>query len=720
MARIGLVSAALLLTVVGVGISATGDGADSVVVLVDRDYALASPLLRDCPAYDVSADKVMIVAPRTVAGSMPTLQARGPLAFTRVPMWVTPDSVAEETARAAGIEILFREGPNTVFRASEDAAYGLLARGFFIVKIDWVPLRRTEPAARGRLMVGGMLEARPLDSRRKRFLRSVADSVDTLRLKSTLRYLQYDDVNHRYRSRFQARPEVRQEVVPHLRDALESSLVPYGGYVTEQQFVQKLGGSFACTGAFPCDTIFVNVIGTKPGKKTSAHYVICAHYDAIAIRTPGWSDQWYMEGVAAPGCDDNGTGVASVLECARLLAPLDLDVGVKFITFSGEEPGLLGSDYYVDHLAAEDSVIAVINFDMVGYVDQVPLIEIVYDWRSQWLADQLEDVAHALDLDSPVELVNLSGVADSDHASFWKKGIPGNMLIEELYTIGGRKGGPKNPYYHTLADTLGHLTMGLAGDAVGMVAGLIARFAELPEDSMSDLALTEGSVELDWDGRDLTMPLVAGDSLEATIRAINLGKAMDEPEPYTLEVWSGRPGTGSLVHTSSPILQVLKGESTDLECTWRTSPTKYGDLTYTFALLPDRQDLESNIANNSVEVAIEIMPQVAMLTNVHVTPHPVSYTEGEPRLRFEILHPEGDFNAVMEVLIYDVLGTMVGRGYFESTPVRHDFEAGENSIEFSRLVSRPLAPGLYVCKVSIRLLGEPGLFEQAFEFAVGG
>jgi hypothetical protein len=718
-ARIGIALLAAAVMMTGFSLPGYGMSGDSVLVVVDREYAFSNAVLGDCPAYEISAEEVMVLVPEEIAIRTGFLRAGPSFGPERNPLWVTTTPLADDAARDAGVEVLFREGMNTVLTASPDAAYGLLARGYFIVEIDLRPLKTIRPAAWAEPLARALLDGRPLDEARRRFIESVVDSVDTLRFRPILHFLEYDDLNTRYRSRFQVRPEVRQQVVPYLTDKLDGFLEPYGGRVTWQEYVKKLGGSYACTPDIACDTIWVNVIGHKPGRKTSAYYVICAHYDAIASYQPGWSAQWYVDSVAAPGADDNGTGVTSVLECARLIAPLDLDVGVKFITFSGEEPGLIGSDYYVRHLAPDDSVIAVINFDMVGYVDEVPTLEIVYDWKSRWLSDQLAQVAASLDLESRTELVNLSGIADSDHASFWKMGIPGNMLIEELETTSTGKGGPVNPYYHTLGDTLGHLSMGLVGDAVKMVVGLIARYAEMPEDSLADIVLTNGSIEWNWDGRDINEPPLAGDTVSVKVRALNLGKSMDGPEAYSFEIWQGPRDTGSLIHESDVMLRLLRGEHTELTHSWRTDPADYGTTPFTFALLPLGQDVESYLDNNSVEVELDVLPLSVMLRNVHVTPNPVGAGGGErDSLRFEILHPEGDFNAVMDVWIYDITGRIVGHQMLERTPSRYEFGPGRNSVTLDRFVPGHMAPGLYICRARLTLLREPGVFDNTFKFAV--
>lgn len=704
--------------VLGLSEAAASDGEASLLVVVDREHALSNPSLQGCPAYAISADVVLVVISERVVGDMPVLEAAVALPATGLPLWVTPSAIPEVTAHRLGLEVLLVEGVNTVFAASEDAAYDLLAEGYFVVRMEPVPLHRMQPEPWRRRMAADLLERRPLDSRRGKFLQAMADSVDSLRLKDILHFLEYDDANGRYRSRFQVRPETRQEVVPYLSDMLGSYIIPYGGDVVEQEFAQKVGGAYACVDTIPCDTLFANVIATKPGRRTSAHYIICAHYDAIASRTPGWKEEWYMEDVPAPGGDDNGTGVAILLECARLLSPLDLDVSLKFIAFSGEELGLLGSAYYVDNLAPEDSILGVLNVDMVGYIDESPLLEIIYDWNSEWISDQLEDMHGVLGLDFEAEPFNLSGVATSDHFNFWKFGIPGTMLIEELRDQGSLKGPPVNPYYHTVGDTSGILDMEIIRGAGQMVVGVISRFAEIPEDSLSDIWLTDGSIEFDWPGRSARMPPVAGDSLSVEIRALNVGAAMEQVEPYAFEIWQGARNTGDLIHEGTEMVKVLEGEHADITFSWETDPDTYGDVTFTFVLLPTGEDVESDLANNTVEVDLTIMPVSAMLRDLRVTPNPVSFTQGEPKLRFEILHPEGNFNAVMDIWVFDILGNVVGRVSLEKTPLVHDFDAGDNSVDLSRVVSGEIAPGLYICKTRLRLVGESGTFETKFKFAV--
>ena len=111
------------------------------------------------------------------------------------------------------------------------------------------------------------------------------------------------------------------------------------------------------------DVDVVNVVATLPGVAESAvsrHYYVVAHYDSRA------SDPNDATG-DAPGANDDGSGVAVLLELARILAPRRLDATVVLLATSGEEQGLLGARGHAKALVdAAVDVRAVLSFDIVG------------------------------------------------------------------------------------------------------------------------------------------------------------------------------------------------------------------------------------------------------------------------------------------------------------------------------------------------------------------
>jgi aminopeptidase YwaD len=121
-----------------------------------------------------------------------------------------------------------------------------------------------------------------------------------------------------------------------------------------------------------------NVAAILPGS-SDEHLIIGAHYDHLGL---GEHDSLApsMAGQVHPGADDNASGAAGLLELARLFHAERISRkapprrSVIFIAFTGEELGLLGSGYYVNHpLRPLDKAVAMINLDMIGRVRQSKL-----------------------------------------------------------------------------------------------------------------------------------------------------------------------------------------------------------------------------------------------------------------------------------------------------------------------------------------------------------
>ena len=106
---------------------------------------------------------------------------------------------------------------------------------------------------------------------------------------------------------------------------------------------------------------YKNVVARIPGKKDPGTVLIfCAHYDSHP-------DGLVASG-RAPGADDNATGVAVLLEGARILAGDSVNNSIELVFFSNEEQDHKGSKAYVKDLAAQGRIIAgVINIDTIGY-----------------------------------------------------------------------------------------------------------------------------------------------------------------------------------------------------------------------------------------------------------------------------------------------------------------------------------------------------------------
>ena len=158
-----------------------------------------------------------------------------------------------------------------------------------------------------------------------------------------------------------------------------------------------------------------NVIGVVPGADPALAgeaVVIGAHYDHLG-----------REGDAVyPGADDNASGTAAVLGLAQSLATARLPRTLVVMLFSGEEIGLVGSDYQVRHPSAVpiERMVAMLNFDMVGRLDgrhlQVGGVDTGGSFRGLVGAAAKEV---GLDVD-----LGPAGSGPSDHTRFHDAGVP--------------------------------------------------------------------------------------------------------------------------------------------------------------------------------------------------------------------------------------------------------------------------------------------------------
>lgn len=196
-----------------------------------------------------------------------------------------------------------------------------------------------------------------------------------------------------------------------------------------------------------------NVIGVRAGARAPKEQVILsAHYDGV------------------PDCaaaDDNASGVAGVLEAARVLALRPHDRTLVIACWDEEERGLIGSEAYAARARARgDDLKAVYVYEMIGYRSAAPgsqtipagfgllfpkqverigdngnrgdFIAVVSDGASQAAAAHLERVGEAqglpvVTLPVPENLKNspiLQDLRRSDHASFWAASFPAMMITD--------------------------------------------------------------------------------------------------------------------------------------------------------------------------------------------------------------------------------------------------------------------------------------------------
>ena len=216
-----------------------------------------------------------------------------------------------------------------------------------------------------------------------------------------------------------------------------------------------------------------NVVATKPGRdaQSSLVYILCAHYDSTSPDAPADGP--------APGADDNGTGVAALLETARVLSSETFSYTMRFIAFSAEEQGMWGSVHYAAQAAAAGQNIAgVINLDMIGYDsngDRIMEVHAGTDPDSIALADAfIANISqYGLNL-QPLKYTS-NATRYSDHAPFWDHGYPAFLGIESY------RSGDFNPHYHETTDTLDHVTLSYVTDFTKAAVATLASLARPPK-----------------------------------------------------------------------------------------------------------------------------------------------------------------------------------------------------------------------------------------------
>lgn len=191
------------------------------------------------------------------------------------------------------------------------------------------------------------------------------------------------------------------------------------------------------------DRFLNNIIATKQGTTyPDKIYILSGHYDSISGNQ--------TRETRAPGADDNASGTAVVLEAARVLFPYQFKHTIKFVLFSAEEVGLVGSGYFAREAYSHDKdILGVVNLDMLAFdsnSDRIFEIHARDVANSQSLGSFLKTNVYDWAPSLSPEYIPTEGTSRSDHASFWEYGYSGILLIEDFDNF--------NPDYHSIYDLI--------------------------------------------------------------------------------------------------------------------------------------------------------------------------------------------------------------------------------------------------------------------------
>ena len=279
---------------------------------------------------------------------------------------------------------------------------------------------------------------------------STPEEIDTAKLKAHVKYLS-TDVHPRSSSNFSNLEKAGQYVFDELKAT---------GAPVEVQEVKVKG------------KIYKNFIA-RFGPSTGPLLVIGAHYDADGHSLRNWKPK----GMSTPGADDNASGVAGLLELARLLSKKPQSRSIELVAYTLEEDPHFGTQEMGSFRHARSlkesgrEVQLMLSIEMIGYFADkansqdypAPGMSTLYGDRGNFIAlvgnlsnfgvirraKALMSGATDLPVISCNAPSNLQGIDSSDHLNYWNEGYPALMVTDTAYY--------RNPHYHRPTDTFDKL-----------------------------------------------------------------------------------------------------------------------------------------------------------------------------------------------------------------------------------------------------------------------
>lgn len=266
---------------------------------------------------------------------------------------------------------------------------------------------------------------------------------------AAIAFVRQPTIDARDRLTVHANPDVLR------RDVL--ALTSFNRCGDDPRAAEYIARRFAETGARVSEQVFVarrrtyrNVVAQFDGE--GLPIIVGAHYDTFCASRP------------LPGADDNASGVAGLLELARVAAATPRRTPLILVAYANEEPPFFASDDMgsaVHARSVRQPVRGMISLEMIGcFTEQQAwpsaLLAAIYPRRGNFVAvvGRWRDVPWLRHvkrgLGATVPAVGFVGPADSgidasDHRSYWAAGIRAVMVTDTAYL--------RNPRYHTAADT---------------------------------------------------------------------------------------------------------------------------------------------------------------------------------------------------------------------------------------------------------------------------
>lgn len=337
-------------------------------------------------------------------------------------------------------------------------------------------------------------------------------------------------------------------------------------------------------GGYSADNVEATLWGEDP--TSDEIYIVCGHYDTVS---------------GSPGADDNASGTVAAIVAAHVMSQYAFNHTVRFVGFSGEEEGLLGSHEYVEEAFGNgDNIVAALNADMISFAvtdyDRTH-VKIYHDTPSYWLVTFTDNVASDYFDYINLDIIPSGSSGGSDHASFWEFGYDAIFYHEYNFS----------DYYHSPQDVIENTDRIYHTRVCRLILATLAELAEL-----APLGHIEGYVT----------DAASGDPLSADVRVLGTLKetTTDPSGYYSLSVWDD----------SSYVVAASAYGYRSLEQGVYVPPD--GTVQLDFAL----EQAEFGTIEGTVRSALDGQPLSGVEVTVLETPLPPEYTDENGHFSFDI------------------------------------------------------------------------------------
>lgn len=303
-------------------------------------------------------------------------------------------------------------------------------------------------------------------------IKRLVDAVELEEIRTTIFDLQenveLDPPHTPYRSRFTLRVKntnnPSDEALDNAAEYLFRKFESYGLEVEYDLFTISTENdpwgyvkAYGEGGTYEAKNVVATLPGTGPNKDSV--YIICAHYDSVGTNESGWFDNWKT--MAAPGANDNASGVSGVVEAARVLSKAGFDCTIKFIALAGHELGFFGSKHYAETAKGKEAIAGVLNLDGIGYeTDDMDISVIGSETYGKEQSEWLVKVVYAAGRNYGINLIlDDNPVFGGDQYSFWDAGFEAIMLSYPGKDSFDLSEAIKDWGYHTPGDTIDNLNL---------------------------------------------------------------------------------------------------------------------------------------------------------------------------------------------------------------------------------------------------------------------